>query len=199
MKHVILYIHGFNSGPGEKVSILRDAFPECEILAPQLPYSPSSAIKELEVVLERCKGKVVHIVGTSLGGFYTMYLSTIKSVDAEIFYYVINPSLTPHKSLQRYIDTVVTNYKTGEQFEVDWTFIQELAIYYSTMLRDYSEKCIHLSNYYIGVEDTVLNYSDFQMFIEKFGVPFRIYESKQDHRFSDISPVISTIKTNMAF
>mgnify|MGYP002399965094 CR=1 FL=1 len=199
MKHVIIYIHGFNSGPGEKVTTLQSTFPDCEIIAPQLAYSPSVAIKQLQSIIESCKGKVVHVVGTSLGGFYTMYLSTIKSPEAEIFYYVINPSFTPQKSLQRYLNTTVTNYKTQEQFQVDWTFVVELATYQLEMVDKYSANCIHLSNYYIGVQDSVLDYLDFQMFIEKFDVPFRMYKSKQDHRFSDISPVINSLKINMAF
>ena len=74
---LIINLHGFNSGPGDKVVQLQKAFPGCDIIAPQLPYDPLQAIQVVIEILEKYSKDEIHIIGTSLGAFYAMYLSTL--------------------------------------------------------------------------------------------------------------------------
>ncbi|CAB4125421.1 COG3150 Predicted esterase [uncultured Caudovirales phage] len=199
MKKVIIYIHGFNSGPGEKAVELTKQFPNCEVVAPQLPYNPQEAIEILKGVLDQHLNADVHIVGTSLGGFYTMYLSTLYSSYQDITYYLINPSFKPQETLDKYVDTLVTNYKTGEQFEIDSSLSTILQSYHRQIVDTYSASNIHSSNYFLSTNDEVLSFDQFEQYLRRFKVPLRIYYSNQGHRFQETSQVIDKLQANMIY
>lgn len=199
MEKVIISIHGFNSGPGDKSLELQKQFPDCEVIAPQLSYDPSKAIQTLIQIVEDNSGSELHIVGTSLGAFYTMYLSTVYGSYEDISYYLINPSFKPQETLKRYENSTVSNYKTEEQFKVTDAFFTTLQSYYQQILDSYNESCIHSSNYFLSTQDELLDFDEFKNYIKGFGVPYRIYYSEQGHRFADISIVIQKLKGNMIF
>lgn len=196
MKTIIINLHGFNSGPGAKAEELQKQFPNCEVIAPQLPYDPDQAIKLVSNIINEHIDSDIHIVGTSLGAFYIMYLSIKYSKRLNIFYYLVNTSFEPHITLRRYEGKVITNYKTGEQFETTAEFFDKLKALYIPIKKAYSADCIHSSTYFIGTEDEVVDFSNFMDFLKSFKVPYRLHYSKQDHRFSDLSDVISAIRYN---
>lgn len=198
MKKVILNIHGFNSGPGQKAKELLIQFSaDVEILAPQLPYQPREAIRTLRTILDKYKGHEVHIVGTSLGAFYTMYLSTLYSDQMYFYFYIVNPSFTPFKTLSRYTGNTVRNYKTQEQFKVTDRFLEELKEVYEEILQRYSVQSLYSSSFFLSTQDEVLDFKQVLLFLKSFGVPYRLLYSQQDHRFQDISTVVQTIRENM--
>jgi len=199
MKKVIINIHGFNSGPGGKLLELQKQFPDCEVIAPQLPYDPLQAIKVLRDMVNSHKHTDVHIIGTSLGAFYTMYLSTLYSERNNFTYYLINPSFEPHNTFRRYEGEVLTNFKTQEQFQTTPEFFSSLATLYDTIKLHYNAHCIHSSNYFIGTKDEVVDFSSFIDFIKLFDLPYRIYYSEQGHRFEDMSMVVQKVRGNMIF
>lgn len=195
MKKVIISIHGFNSGPGDKAQELQKQFPDCSVIAPQLPYDPRQAIELLTGLVDKYIDTEIHIVGTSLGGFYTMYLSTLYREKYNIIYYAINPSFEPHITLQRY--SKVVNYKSGESFQTSQEFYKVFEEYYNYIIDNYDSRCIHSSNYFIGTNDEVLNFDSFKEFIYSKKLPIRLDYSEQDHRFSNIAPVVSRLRGNM--
>jgi len=196
MKKVIIYIHGFNSGPGEKAVELTKQFPNCEVVALQLPYNPQEAIEILKGIVDQHLNADVHIVGTSLGAFYAMCLSVIYSERININYYLLNTSFEPHITLTRYNGKAISNYKTGERFETTPEFFNSLQRLYDTLTGYYSPNCIYSSNYFIGTEDEVVDFTNFTTFIKSFKVPYKLHYSKQDHRFSDLSDVVKAIRYN---
>jgi hypothetical protein len=195
MKKVIISIHGFNSGPGKKAEELQNQFPDYVVEAPQLPYDPNQAIEVLTSLVDKYSDTEIHIVGTSLGGFYTMYLSVLYKERDNILYYVINPSFEPQVTLQRY--GIVQNFKTGEYFATTLELFKSFAVMYEHVIENYDTRCIHSSNYFIGTFDEVLDFSNFKSFIYSMKVPVRMYYSEQDHRYSDISTVVDKLKENM--
>ena len=76
---MVIYIHGFGgSGLGNKAQIFRQYCKENQIdfLAPSLSYVPQLAIQTLEEIIEYhlIKKEKVYLIGSSLGGFYSLYL-----------------------------------------------------------------------------------------------------------------------------
>lgn len=198
MKKVIINIHGFNSGPGQKVQELQIQFPDSiTIYAPQLSYEPEEAIEQLRSILDLYRGHQVHVVGTSLGGLYAMYLSTLYSDELFYYFYIINPSFTPYLTLTRHLGETVTNYKTQEQFTVTPKFIDKLRVIAQTMKANYTVQSVHNSSFFLATQDELLDFSETVLFIKSFKVPYRLSFHDQDHRFQDISAVIKAIKENM--
>jgi len=196
MKAVIINLHGFNSGPGNKSEELQKQFPDCEVITPQLPYNPKEAISIIRGIVDRHIDSVVHIVGTSLGAFYTMYISTLYNTSNSIYYYLVNTSFEPHITLRRYEGKVVTNYKTGEKFETTAKFFHTLTIFYLRIKDYYDRDCIYASTYFIGTEDEVVDFTNFLDFIKSFKVPYKVVYSKQNHRFNDIADISKAIRYN---
>lgn len=196
MRTVIINLHGFNSGPGGKAEKLQKQFPDCKVIAPQLPYDPFQAIELIRGIIDQHSQDDIHIVGTSLGAFYAMYLSIQYCDTVNISFYLINTSFEPHLTLRRYEGKVVSNYKTREQFEITPLFFEQLKAFYIPIKKGYSSNCIHSSNYFIGTEDEVVDFTNFIDFIKSFEVPYRLHYSKQDHRFSELSDVVKAIRYN---
>lgn len=188
----ILYIHGFNSGPGDKSNLLLKEFIGEVILCPQL--IDGNLIKSLEILEEVIKKqKPKHIIGTSLGAFYAMLLSI---TDTERYYYIINPSFNPQESLNTYLNKKKVNYKTGNKYLITSEFIDQLKLAKELITSSYLEKQINSSNYYIGREDTLLDYTEFTDFLYNFKCPIRLRVTNNDHRYSDLTEVIYDIKEN---
>ena len=98
---MIIYIHGFGgSGEGNKAKALREYFKSIDegFIAPSLSYVPELAIKTLEELIESYNGDV-NLIGSSLGGYYTIYLAEKYDLKAVL----INPSIKPYITLQKMI------------------------------------------------------------------------------------------------
>ncbi|MCX6162912.1 MAG: esterase, partial [Ignavibacteriae bacterium] len=107
---MILYIHGFaSSGNATKAGILKEYMQGREdVLSPDLPYAPEEAIKLLESIIDGAEEDVT-VFGSSLGGFYALYLASKYDVKISL----INPAVYAHRGLKSYIGKN-TNYSTGE-------------------------------------------------------------------------------------
>ena len=107
----ILYIHGFNSaGNAVKAQKLIQYFPDCEIVAPTLDYytqSPDALIRQLQNVIDN--HDISMIVGTSLGGMLTMYMSALCGLKA----LAINPASRPDETLRQFVGVELVNYATS--------------------------------------------------------------------------------------
>lgn len=200
----VVYLHGFNSGPGEKADFLRNNLSEdFKVLAPQLSNRPKQVLYDQVIpLIEQQSNEDIHIIGTSLGGFYAAYLATVglRSLD-NIQYYLINPSLKPTDILRDQVGTVFENYKTGVQFQLDQNYILELKSIEEELTASF-EKAIQsipfLSslNFYIGLQDTVVEPGYLIDLLGNSRNPVKLSVSNQDHRHSDISQVVTDIKKN---
>jgi uncharacterized protein len=121
----IIYLHGFGSaGTSAKVDLLQGSFPDWSVVAPNLHPAPKAAMKQILHTVETLAGRgerKLLLVGTSLGGFYSWYLSAMLQVPAVM----INPALRPHETTARWVGRN-TNYATGESFEWKQDFLNDL-------------------------------------------------------------------------
>lgn len=89
-----MYIHGFAStGKTSKVSQLEAILGE-PVLAPTLTHRPADDLRTLSALVE--EHNVTTVVGSSLGGFYALYLG--QKFDLRLV--LINPALEPYETLQ---------------------------------------------------------------------------------------------------
>ena len=96
---MIIYIHGFGgSGQGIKSRAFREYFKSINepFISPSLSYIPELAISTLEELIESYKN--VTLIGSSLGGYYSIYLSQKYNIKAVL----INPSIYPYVTLNNY-------------------------------------------------------------------------------------------------
>jgi predicted esterase YcpF (UPF0227 family) len=113
---MILYIHGFaSSGLGAKARQVREYFGN-RVLAPSLLYIPDLAVDTLAQIVGHAqrRGEAVGLMGSSLGGYYALYLAERYRLPAVL----INPSVRPWETLAAHTGHG-TNYYDGARFE--WT------------------------------------------------------------------------------
>ena len=171
---MIIYIHGFgSSGHGGKASLFREYF-EDEVLAPSLSYVPSLAIDTLEQIIEMLlqKDETVGLVGSSLGGYYAIYLASKYNLKAVL----INPAIYPYNTLDKI--GMARNYYDDTSFEVTNSHMQALKSF-EIMNIENQENFLTL----LQTEDEVLDYNDA---IEKLPNSDLVIEEGGNHSFENI-------------
>jgi len=188
----ILVIHGFNSGPGNKSIVLKNTLPYYNIYTPQLNNKPLEDLNHLQEYIDTHTN--IHIVGTSLGGCYTMYLMINNQHRDDIFYYPINPSFTPYNNFKDKLNLEFKNYKNSLIFKVNDKFLKELELVQNeihTKLDNFA--CVE---YFIGLNDELLDHTLLLSKLKAFKGPLYIKESNQDHRHENLDSIIKSIKHN---
>ncbi len=171
---MIIYIHGFgSSGHGGKASLFREYF-EDEVIAPSLSYVPNLAIDTLEQLIEILleKDETVGLVGSSLGGYYAIYLASKYNLKAVL----INPAIYPYKTLDKI--GMAMNYFDGTSFEVSSEHIQALK-------RLEVQEVLNQENFItlLQTDDEVLDYNDA---VEKLPNSELVIEEGGNHSFENI-------------
>lgn len=136
---MILYLHGFTSGPQSvKARALGERMAErglaADFICPQLPASPAAAIALAGQIIEQhqkvgaagtanngVKSAKITLVGSSLGGFYATVLAEKYDLDAVL----VNPAVINQLPMDDFIGTHRWLY-TGEPFEFTAQHIAEL-------------------------------------------------------------------------
>ncbi len=185
----VIYIHGFNSaGYGNKVTKLREAFGAGNVIAPTLPYDTREAIKQLEFLVSNLKPvEPLLLVGTSLGGAYTVYLSYRYDVPGV----AINPTIKPYEDLKTQIGKQI-NYKTEEEY----IFTQEHVEFLKKIQLPKEEIAKIKDKLYIYLDegDELLDSKETKAFFEKIGVYVKMYPGG-DHRFRHMDELLQDLKT----
>jgi len=114
---MVLYIHGFGgSGKGQKATLFKKHYEKKGIkyFSPSLSYVPDLAISTLEDFI-KIIDEEIFLIGSSLGGFYAIYLATKFDLKAAL----INPSTKPLSTLPKGIeDGFGTNFYDLSRFEI---------------------------------------------------------------------------------
>ena len=123
---MILYLHGFRSSPQSfKARLLAERMEALgrgkEYLCPQLPASPRDAIELSLKLVEAYPPEEIHVVGSSLGGFYATHLAERLGGRAVL----LNPAVKSFRDLEKYVG-VTTRFHTDESFEFKREYIDEL-------------------------------------------------------------------------
>ena len=102
-----IYIHGFSgSGEGAKAKLFREYFKDKKegFIAPSLSYIPELVIKTLEELIESYNSDVT-LIGSSLGGYYAIYLSQKYSLKTVL--------LNPQEAIDKFKDATVIAEEGG--------------------------------------------------------------------------------------
>ncbi len=184
----VIYIHGFNSaGFGDKVNKLKSAFGEENVISINLPYDPDKAIKLLSYLVERLKDDDLYLFGTSLGGFYAMYLAIRYKVPAVL----INPSINPYESLKEEVGKQI-NYKTDEEYEFTEEHLNTLKD-----LQPTKEEIIKAKDFifvYLDEDDELLDSRETAEFFKGFYV--KMYPGG-NHRFQHMEELIEDFRKDI--
>jgi len=110
---MIIYIHGFaSSGKGTKAKAFREYYATKDegFIAPSLSYIPELAISTLEELI-LSYDEEVKLIGSSLGGYFAIYLAHKYKLKVIL----INPSIYPYKTLVANMGEM-THYHDGSHF-----------------------------------------------------------------------------------
>ena len=149
-----IIIHGFGSaGKGGKAMLFREYFKSMGELciAPSLSYVPELAMDTLEQLIELYDGEVT-LIGSSLGGYYAIYLAEKYGLKAVL----INPAVDSFETLKRVLDMggMATNYFDLSEFEWNDRHVR--------MLQNYRVERVENGEYLLLLQkgDEVLDYRD---------------------------------------
>lgn len=179
---MILYIHGFgSSAEGTKSKQFREYFKNLgeNFVAPSLSYVPQLAISTLEDLVESY-GRDVKLIGSSLGGFYALYLAQKYNLKAVL----INPSINPEITLLRAIGHGI-NYYDNSVYEWNLLHVKSLKKYKTTSV---NQKNIMLL---LQKGDDLLDYKEAEDFLPD---SIMFVEEGGSHNFDGIGRYHQKIK-----
>lgn len=124
---LILYLHGFTSGPqSHKARALAACMARRGLadrwFCPQLPAAPQAAMAFIDSLVQKFgAGATPTVVGSSLGGYYATFLAEKYRLKAIL----INPAVVAALQLERYLGPQTWLY-TGETFDFTPVHIEQL-------------------------------------------------------------------------
>ncbi len=183
---MIIYIHGFGtSGQSGKGTLFRAYFKSrgIDFIAPSLSYVPELAITTLEELIESYDGKV-GLIGSSLGGYYSMYLSEKYGSKAVLINTVIDSDILTC------VLGDTKNYYDNSTFSWRESHLEMLKQYHTNADKISSE------NYLLMLQkaDHILDYTKA---LEHLPSVETILEEGGSHAFDDIERHLGTIEKHL--
>ena len=185
---MIIYLHGFASaGFGVKAQKFLEYF-EDEIITPTLPTIPNLAIATLEQLIEAFLNRdiKVSLIGSSLGGFYALYLANKYDLKAVL----INPAVCPWITLETYRkdeDEFAMSYYDNSRFEFNHSHVQSLRNYEALFLKSPNNILTLLQT-----DDEVLDYNEAAEKLEETNI---VIEEGGNHSFVGIEKYFRKVST----
>lgn len=124
---MLLYIHGFNSSPlSHKAQVMlnycNEHRPDIKVVVPKLPSFPAQAAEHLLDIVEQYQEDYqIALVGSSLGGYLSIWLNHLFDFKAVL----INPAIKPYELLADFLGEQVNPY-TQEHYVLQAKHIEEL-------------------------------------------------------------------------
>lgn len=180
---MIVYLHGFNSASNalnDKVVSLNDV---CEVLC--INYN---SFDTRENIIESIKSQCVNLseplmfVGTSLGGYYASILAKMFSCP----YVLINPCITPFKTLKPMVGKQTKNFMSCE---INVLSKEAHLSYKDTAAEPNNNSFFPLV--ILAKDDEII---PFDKSMEYFGSALTLVVNDAGHRFTKIKEVIGSIK-----
>lgn len=183
-----LYIHGFNSaGFGGKVNALRAQYGSANVLNPSLPTQPEAAFQLLDDLVGRINSPDFFILGSSLGGFYSLNLALRHDVTTVL----VNPAIAQiSPGLRQYLGQN-TNYKTQEVYdfsEADLAAIDALELSPDDWVQLKSRRIYA----YFDADDEVLPTALTSAFLHEKGLYTKVYAGG-DHLFQHMPEMLADL------
>ena len=182
---MIIYIHGFgSSGQGGKAVQFREYFKSIgePFIAPSLSYVPELAMSTLEELVDSYDD--VTLIGSSLGGYYAIYLAEKYGLKCVL----INPAVASSRTLKQAIclSGMAKNYYDDSQFTWDESYVE--------MLKKYQTSEVSYGTYMLLLQkgDDVLDYREV---IEKIPKATLILEEGGSHPYDAIERHFASIES----
>ena len=176
-KDLILYIHGWNSYKDARKAVLLkneiNSSKNFEVDSITLKSHPKEAIQQLSNYIEEHKvQRKVHLIGSSLGGYYATFLSEKYNLKAAM----INPAVWAYKIFKNDMGAN-ENLNTGEKYFIDDLWVQSL--------QDIFIESITGKNYLVLLQtgDQTLNYKFAKQYFEGSNV---IIDEGGSHSFENL-------------
>jgi uncharacterized protein len=185
---LILYIHGFGgSGEGAKATLFRNHYQVGTFIAPSFSYVPALAVKTAQELIQTfiSMGEEVHLIGSSMGGFFALYLAQRFDLKAVL----INPAIHSHMTLEKYKGRVA-NFFDGSDFSWEDGHLKMLEAYH---LREFKR-----GNFLLLVQkgDDILDYQEAVSLLSSTTPAGNIIvEEGGSHSFDNISSKFELIDT----
>jgi predicted esterase YcpF (UPF0227 family) len=175
-----IYIHGFGShGYGSKANILREYYKSIDrpFIAPSLSFIPALAIGTLEELVQSYEE--VNLIGSSLGGFYALYLASKYNLKTVL----INPSIYPYETLKKHVGKAPSFYDDGF-FMWDSSYLE--------MLKKYDFKSLNQEDILLMLQsaDETLDYKEA---LERLPDSKQIVEQGGSHGFDGFERYVEDI------
>ena len=124
----LLYLHGFRSSPQSTKARKFAAWvaanrPELVWWCPQLPASPTAAMREVMAGVAGWRVDRMAVIGSSLGGFYATAVAERRGCRAVL----LNPGVDPARDLADAIGAT-TAWHSGEPFDFRREYVAELRV-----------------------------------------------------------------------
>jgi predicted esterase YcpF (UPF0227 family) len=176
-----LYIHGFNSSPHSyKVRQLQHWLSTLSrsdrLLVPSLPYSPADAVALLEALVIEQAARPLVLLGSSLGGFYTTWLTERFAAVQPIRSVLINPAIRPFELLDHWLGENENIY-THERYVLTLEHLQQLKAVDCPQLADPSR--------YLLLTQTGDEVLDYRQGVEKHGESLQVVTPGGEHGFAN--------------
>lgn len=175
---LLLYIHGFNSSPLSHKANVMKAYceaqrPDIKVVIPRLPCFPQSASALLLDIVNQYKDDYrIGLVGSSLGGYMSMWLNAQFGFKAV----VVNPAVKPYELLVDFLGEQENPY-TNEKYLLEEVHIDELKALDTPLVLSPSDFWLLQQ-----VEDEVL---DYRQAVTHFSGARQTVEEGGDHSFVD--------------
>tara|TARA_B000000609_G_C24153628_1_gene338984 strand:- start:122 stop:697 length:576 start_codon:yes stop_codon:yes gene_type:complete len=183
-KDLILYIHGWNSYKDARKAVLLkneiNSSKNFEVDSITLKSHPKEAIQQLSNYIEDHKEqRKVHLIGSSLGGYYATFLSERYNLKAAM----INPAVWAYKIFKNDMGSN-ENLNTGEKYFIDDLWVQSL--------QDIFIESITGKNYLVLLQtgDQTLNYKFAKQYFEGSNI---IIDEGGSHSFENLELKIPEI------
>lgn len=183
-KDLILYIHGWNSYKDARKAVLLkneiNSSKNFEVDSITLKSHPKEAIQQLSNYIEDHKEqRKVHLIGSSLGGYYATFLSEKYNLKAAM----INPAVWAYKIFKNDMGAN-ENLNTGEKYFIDDLWVQSL--------KDIFIENITVKNYLVLLQtgDQTLNYKFAKQYFDGSNI---IVDEGGSHSFENLELKIPEI------
>lgn len=182
---LIIYIHGFNSSPASEKAQDFARFcstsPDYTLAVPALSHDPERAIAQLETLIDDAGGNIHVLVGSSLGGYYATWLAEKYGCRAAL----VNPAVSPAKTLGEEFLGLQKNLYTGEEYE----FTREYALYLDTL----DVNPLQRAENYLLLAQTGDSVLDYRQAVTRYAGSLQVVQQGGSHRFDGFAGVVPAI------
>lgn len=123
---LFIYLHGFNSSPDSiKARQFQSAMMAIgraeDVIVPELSHWPAEAIAQVEALIKQYKDREITLIGSSLGGYYSLWLGEQYQLRAVL----VNPAVRPYELLAEMLGQQCNLY-TGEAYTLTELHLQQM-------------------------------------------------------------------------